>query len=43
MKYFDVTIGKKMLFGMKFEVSKIKVSKIKVSKIKVFKIKVFNF
>ena len=33
MKYFDVTIGKKMLFGMKIE----------VFKIKVFKIEVFNF
>jgi hypothetical protein len=38
MKYFDVTIGKKMLFGMKIEVLKIKVFKIKV-----FKIEVFNF
>ena len=33
MKYFDVTIGKKMHFGMKIE----------VFKIKVFKIEVFNF
>ena len=38
MKYFDVTMGKKMLLRMKIEVFKIEVSKIKV-----FKIEVFNF